>query len=559
MSRNRSRRRTAADIAAMVTMEQSDIEEELSDLEPDEIEAAIPEARTSSDSSSDYEDDIEEQSSSNIVGRSLTAPSGQKWTTQPPSRRGRVPASNVIRQRPGLTGYAAQRITEDIVSSFNILFDHSMIETLITETNRQGQRKKGDAWNSIDSNEMNAYLGICILRGVYRSSNEPVRDLWNKHAGRKIFGETMSINRFEEIRAMLRFDNRLTRSSRIQRDKLAAVRLLIDGFISNAKLCYVHNDCVTIDEQLYPFKGRCFLVQYMPNKPCKYGLKFWILADSSNYYISNIDLYTGKEDSRTRPLGEHVVMKLSEHLFGSGRNITCDNFFTSLQLSRELAKKQLTLVGTIRSHRREVPHPMRGYQGRELYSSIFAYTIEEATQLVSYKSKTTKTVLLLSTQHRSQGLSNDLKKKPESILYYNATKGGVDAVDERISTYSVKYRSRRWHVAVFCDILDMVCYNAFILYTTAFPDYNANKSHRRRCFLTDLGMALSRTYRQQRSGPDQTSTAVEPTLAVVQPSVTRKRCYICPRSSDRKSHVACRICGRNVCSTHTVFKCINCH
>ena len=130
---------------------------------------------------------------------------------------------------------------------------------------------------------------------------------------------------------------------------------------------------------------------------------------------------------------------------------------------------------------------------------MFAYTIEDSIQLVSYKAKTSKTVLLLSSHHKRPDIADDHKKKPETILFYNSTKGGVDSVDERISTYSVKYRSKRWHVTVFCNILDMACFNAFVLHTSAFPAYNANKSHRRRCFLTDLGMALTKSYRERRS------------------------------------------------------------
>lgn len=532
-------------------MEESDIDEDLSDLEPEEREAQLPEPRSSS-SSSEFSDSEEEDERGE---GSLTAPSGQKWTTQPPNPQGRVRASNILRQRPGVTSYAAQRINENIISSFKILFDHSMLETILIETNRQGRRMKGPAWKDMDYIELDAYIGLCILRGVYKSSNESVRELWKKETGRKIFGDTMTINRFEDIRAMLRFDNPLTRSARQQRDKLAAVRLLLDSFVTNSQLCYIHNECVTVDEQLYPFKGRCSLVQYMPSKPSKYGLKFWILADSFSYYISNVELYTGKDDSRTTALGEHVVMKMATHLYGSGRNITCDNFFTSLQLSRRLETKQLSMVGTIRSHRREVPLLMRGYRGRDLYSSIFAYTIEDSVQLVSYKAKASKTVLLLSSQHKKPDASLDQKKKPEAILFYNSTKGGVDSVDERISTYSVKYRSKRWHVTVFCNVLDMACYNAFVLHTSVFPAYNANKSHRRRCFLTDLGMALTEPYRERRSAAHRPMTTAPP-AGDEQPK--KGRCHLCPRSSDRKSRIVCISCNKNICSSHSITKCSRC-
>lgn len=66
----------------------------------------------------------------------------------------------------------------------------------------------------------------------------------------------------------------------------------------------------------------------MPSKPAKYGLK--ILVATATYYGSNIELYTGKDDER----GMYVVMKLTAHIQGSGRNVMCDIFFTSLKLVR---------------------------------------------------------------------------------------------------------------------------------------------------------------------------------------------------------------------------------
>ena len=115
---------------------------------------------------------------------------------------------------------------------------------------------KGNDWKAISSAEMEAYIGLCILRGVFKSKNEELRELWNKETGRAIFRETMSINRFEEIRRMMRFDNRATRMTRLRNDRLAAVRLLIDGVVTNSQKCYNHGECVTVYEELYPFRGR---------------------------------------------------------------------------------------------------------------------------------------------------------------------------------------------------------------------------------------------------------------------------------------------------------------
>ena len=49
-----------------------------------------------------------------------------------------------------------------------------------------------------------------------------------------------------------------------------------------------------------------------------------------------------------------VVMKFITLLFQGGYNVTCDNFFTSLDLALRLAVKNGSFEGTMRQNRREV-------------------------------------------------------------------------------------------------------------------------------------------------------------------------------------------------------------
>ena len=63
-----------------------------------------------------------------------------------------------------------------------------------------------------------------------------------------------------------------------------------------------------------PCKSRCSFVTYMPNKPNKYGIKFWVLVDVKSKYVSNIFPYLGTQEKEQRgdtPLAESVVMRLT--------------------------------------------------------------------------------------------------------------------------------------------------------------------------------------------------------------------------------------------------------
>ena len=70
-----------------------------------------------------------------------------------------------------------------------------------------------------------------------------------------------------------------------------------------------------------PFKGRSSLKQYVPLKPVRRGFKSWVRADSTNGYISDFSVYTGKEEVVEKDLGAKVVKKLAEPLTGGRYHI----------------------------------------------------------------------------------------------------------------------------------------------------------------------------------------------------------------------------------------------
>ena len=113
-------------------------------------------------------------------------------------------------------------------------------------------------------------------------------------------------------------------------------------------------------------------------------------------------------------LGQHVTLKLTEPLTGSGHNVTIDNFFTSLVCMHKLHACGLTMLGTIMRHLCFFPDKMHTVGRRPLHATDFCFS-----------------ALHCCCKHGTT-------QKLQAILDYNATKGGVDAVDEQITTYSVK-------------------------------------------------------------------------------------------------------------------------
>ena len=66
----------------------------------------------------------------------------------------------------------------------------------------------------------------------------------------------------------------------------------------------------------------------------------------------------------------HVVLRLVEPFTGKGRNVTTNNFFTSVKLADKLKAKKTSLVGTMNRIPREIPRCIK--QSREnLYTRAY--------------------------------------------------------------------------------------------------------------------------------------------------------------------------------------------
>ena len=65
----------------------------------------------------------------------------------------------------------------------------------------------------------------------------------------------------------------------------------------------------------------------MANKPDKFGVKFFLLANVERLYIFNGFPYLGADETRAAgvQLSQHIVMQLLIPYYGNGYNVTCCN------------------------------------------------------------------------------------------------------------------------------------------------------------------------------------------------------------------------------------------
>ena len=120
---------------------------------------------------------------------------------------------------------------------------------------------------------------------------------------------------FFEILKYLRIDDKSNRQRTGPRaDRFAPILEVFETFSSMCSIKYNCKFSLAIDEQLMPVKSRCPFITFMPKKPDKYGIKFWVSEDVETKRVANIILYLGAQEREERgesSLAESVMLKLT--------------------------------------------------------------------------------------------------------------------------------------------------------------------------------------------------------------------------------------------------------
>ena len=124
----------------------------------------------------------------------------------------------------------------------------------------------------------------------------------------------------------------------------------------------------------------------MPNKRDKFGIKCWLAVDAEAKYLFNSFPYLGKDENRNTfvSVPKYVVTKLMQPIFKRGYNVTCDNFFTRLDVALHLANQKCSNVATVRQNRRELPEASKKNKQQQHETSLFAPTQTATVALTSY-------------------------------------------------------------------------------------------------------------------------------------------------------------------------------
>ena len=104
------------------------------------------------------------------------------------------------------------------------------------------------------------------------------------------FHKVMARDHFQEISWMLHVG-----APGVIEKKIDKVKPLLDILLPHFQQLWVPSQNLAVYETVVGFRGRLNYIQYMPQKPTKWGIKAFTLADGANGYFLNTIPYTGAQ------------------------------------------------------------------------------------------------------------------------------------------------------------------------------------------------------------------------------------------------------------------------
>ena len=272
--------------------------------------------------------------------------------------------------------------------------------------------------------------------------------------------------------------------------RINKVKALLDLLIPNFQASYNPSRDVAVDETMVGFRGCFGAKQYLPNKPTKYGVKAFTMADSTHGYVHNILLYTGRDTLANvssqyddLPQPAHVVLHLVEPYLDQSHHVFTDRYYTSIPLVQALSTRNTAFTGTVMKNRVNLPDQIRSKSFKLKDDEIRAYHTDRLLALGWRAAQKKKPVIILSSEEPAKMATihnrrDQEVRKPQVVHHCNQSMNGVDTADQ-CNVYSIR-RSKKWWRKFFFWLFEVTVMNSYTLYKIMSPQKLTHLKYRQR-------------------------------------------------------------------------------
>jgi hypothetical protein len=459
---------------------------------------------------------------------------------------------------------------------FQLFFTETIIQQLCQFTNENaaavGPSKPSmfKNWKNLESDEFNRFIGLLMYMGLVQAPN--VTFYWcNKSLCNGLWARSfMQHFRFLQIMCFLKVSDRKTEKAG---DKLCKVRFLFDIIRRKCMKLYQPDMNISIDERMVKNKGRYSFRQYIRDKPTKWGMKLWVLADARSGYTYNFDVYLGKANTPSKMgLAYEVVINLVTMLLDQGYRLFVDNFYSGVQLFLALLKRGMLACGTVICNRKGFPAELKNIKKWEKKSKRGDMRWVRLKEILALQWRDNKTVSVLSTMHKAKSVHLAKRRtkvngafvtldvsQPDAIKDYNANMSGVDKSDQLLNKYNMLRKTNKYWKTLFFHFVDIARVNSYILFQDwrrQNPDYtelHRKVNYSQLDFTQELIRQLGKIGEYEEVPVRSKCSKMFTTHAIVPGMVKyseRKNCKLCYSAYKKKRKT------RSMCMTCETFLCL---
>lgn len=368
---------------------------------------------------------------------------------------------------------------------FQLFYSGDILNEFVSYTNTYAEARLANMelrphsvwhkWSNVTMDEMKAYLGVIMNMALNQKPG--LFDYFSTSWLDKMsfFTDVFSRHRFLQIHWMFHPGPAGNEAN----NKGYKINNIIRHMKEKCLQHYFPGPNIAIDESTIAFKGRVSFRMYNPQKPTKWGLRVYVLADSETGYISVFEPYYGKEttDSLIRqdlPFTSRIVIHLCQELQtktkATGYHLFTDRFYTGFFLAQELLKMQIHCTGTVMRNRQGLPVEIKKLKMARHETKAFT---KDNVMVLAWQDK--RQVLMLTTFfdastrniRRKNKSSTAVIQKPLSVIEYTNNMGAVDRADHLCTSYNFERKSVKWWRKMFFYLLEVALVNSYILFHIA--------------------------------------------------------------------------------------------
>jgi len=372
-------------------------------------------------------------------------------------------------------------------------------------------------WKDITTEEMYRFFGIMLkisLQPVdgggypayFRTTNKELSTGFGSRAKKLIVlnttgfaATTMSLKRFKQIRGAFHPEHKRVSNSG---DKCYQLRAALNQLNAASLATFDPGKDLTFDEGGVACRSRlCPVRQYNKDKPDKYRVDFFILADARTYAVLHVDVYQGKnprdinihEAAKGLPTTQKAVVnavmqtQLHTETRAGYRHLSLDNRYQCPELAFLLRERcRLYSSGTCRRKRKGWNKDIMNLSKEETPTKVelakgmvgggrgqYKLAYDAINNILMCQWRDSKVVNCVSTLMdtsidqvvRHRGPIASFLECPKVLVKYQQTMFGVDKGDQmRLhgGGFARKAHFQKWYKRSFMAIMDFMLLNSLI-------------------------------------------------------------------------------------------------